>query len=224
MANIDGVNNSPLQDLNINNKSTSEKKELGQEDFLALLVAQMRHQNPLEPQSNGEFLSQLAQFGTVDGVKNMQSSLDNLAASLQSNQALQASSLVGRSVFVPGSTADFDGNSGHWAVDLPSSVSDLNVGIYNQGGELVRQLNIGVASQGLTQIDWDGLKGDGQKADSGQYTIRAQGTVNGEQTSFSTLIGANVDSVSLGSQGEGLKLNVSGIGAVSLEDVRQIGS
>ena len=74
------------------------KKKLGQQDFLRLMVAQIQNQDPMQPQMNGEFLSQLAQFSTNDGVAKMQESLQQMATSLQSNQALQASALVGRKV------------------------------------------------------------------------------------------------------------------------------
>ncbi|HAT8158980.1 TPA: flagellar biosynthesis protein FlgD, partial [Legionella pneumophila] len=82
--------------LGLNQIDSGKRQNLGQQDFLRLMVAQVQNQDPLQPQANGEFLSQLAQFSTNDGITKMQESLQQLASSLQSNQALQASALVGR--------------------------------------------------------------------------------------------------------------------------------
>ena len=81
-------------------KQTVEKKSLGQEEFLELMMTQLQNQDPLNPAESGEFLSQIAQFGTVNGITELQQSFSTLASSLQSNQALQASTMVGRSVLV----------------------------------------------------------------------------------------------------------------------------
>src|SRR5258708_1977704 len=86
--------------LGQNQQAQLPQKNLGQRDFLKLMVAQIQNQDPTHPQANGEFLAQLAQFSTNDGIMKMQNSLQELSASLQSNQALQASALVGRKVFV----------------------------------------------------------------------------------------------------------------------------
>ena len=86
--------------LGLNQPDKLPRKRLGQKDFLRLMVAQVKNQDPMQPQANGEFLSQLAQFSTNDGVTKMQESLQQMASSLQSNQALQASALVGRKVLV----------------------------------------------------------------------------------------------------------------------------
>src|SRR5438094_697892 len=51
---------------------------LGQSDFLKLLTTQLQYQNPLEPMSSGEFASQLAQFSTLDGMQQLNSTLGNM--------------------------------------------------------------------------------------------------------------------------------------------------
>ena len=76
----------------------SGRDELGQEDFLTLMITQFRNQDPFEPMDNGDFLGQLAQFGTVNGIEQLNSSMAGLTGSIQNDQALQAASLVGRGV------------------------------------------------------------------------------------------------------------------------------
>ena len=88
----------------VNRTLAKKKTSLGQEDFLKLMTTQMTHQDPNNPMQNGEFLSQMAQFGTVSGIQDLQKSFADFANSINSDQALQASSLVGRYVSVPTST------------------------------------------------------------------------------------------------------------------------
>jgi len=218
---IDGVNsNSALSQLGISNK-TESKKELGQEDFLELLIAQIKNQDPLQPQANGEFLSQLAQFSSADGISKMQASLDNLSTALQSNQALQASALVGRKVYVPGETAVFDGNDNvKVGVDLPGSVNNMQAHVYSNSGELIQSLSLGTHPEGMFEFNWDGTNKNGEKVAAGNYNIKVEGVLGGEGQSFGTMIAANVNSVSL-NQGD-VKLNVAGIGSVSLSEVKQV--
>src|SRR5512135_1002288 len=73
-----------------------------QNRFLSLLVAQMKNQDPLNPLDNAQVTSQMAQLSTVQGITNMNSNLQALAASMGTNQMSQAASLIGRDVLVPG--------------------------------------------------------------------------------------------------------------------------
>jgi hypothetical protein len=93
-----GLARAPTADARANDK-------LGQEQFLKLMITQLNNQDPFKPLESGEFLGQLAQFGTVSGIQDLQQSFQGLAGSMQSNQALQAAGLVGRSVYVPAQEA-----------------------------------------------------------------------------------------------------------------------
>ena len=84
-----------------------KKEELGQEEFMRLLVAQLNNQDPTKPMENAEFLTQIAQFSTVDGIQGMETSLSDLGASMVSTRAIQASSLVGRDVISASNQAAF---------------------------------------------------------------------------------------------------------------------
>ncbi len=89
-----------LARLGLNREPVATEKEgdLGQGDFLKLMVAQFRNQDPFEPMDNGEFLGQLAQFGTVDGIGKLNGAFQALSQSLHTDQALQAANLVGHTV------------------------------------------------------------------------------------------------------------------------------
>ena len=99
---------SALDQYQIDSDRFATGDELGKDQFLELLVAQMNNQDPLSPQENGEFIAQLAQFSTVEGIGNLNTSMESLLSGYQSSQALQASSLVGRTVIVPADQAVVD--------------------------------------------------------------------------------------------------------------------
>jgi flagellar basal-body rod modification protein FlgD len=72
-------------------------KTLGQDDFLKLLVAQLTSQDPLNPQSDTNFIAQMAQFSSLEQSKSMQT---DMAQMRNSQDVLQANALLGRAVQV----------------------------------------------------------------------------------------------------------------------------
>ncbi len=209
--------------LGLNQTETASRGSLGQQDFLRLMVAQAQNQDPMQPQANGEFLSQLAQFSANDGITKMQESLQQLASSLQSNQALQASALVGRKVLVNSNSLSLGAEGeAKTAIDMPAGLSNLTASIYSESGELIKTIPLGQPEPGFFQFGWDGTGQDNKRLAAGKYKVEVRGTYSGQEVSLKTMTSANVDSVSLGQNGEGLKLNVAGVGSVSLDQVRQI--
>ena len=129
MSTVGEVSSSALDRYQIKNETTT-KKELGKNEFLNLLVAQLNNQNPLEPQGNGEFIAQLAQFSQVEGIEKLNDSMGSLLTGYQSSQALQASSLVGRKVIIPSDKAVVDTRESFKAsLVLPASRSNVYVNV-----------------------------------------------------------------------------------------------
>ena len=200
-----------------------KRKELGQEQFFELMVAQLQNQDPLKPLESNEFLSQVAQFSTVSGIGEMQQSIASLASSLQSGQALQASVLVGSDVLVPGTTATLEtGGALKGSVEMTASSSLVRLDIVDAAGQTVRQLDLGPQSAGQVRFSWDGLKGDGSTAVPGVYQVRASALVDGSNQAMGTLIQQRVESVTLDSSPSGLTLNLKDLGPVSMADVREV--
>lgn len=210
-------------------KEALKEQSLGQEDFMSLMLAQMNHQDPFKPMENGDFLAQMAQFSSVKGLKEIKDSFNTLATSLQSSQALQASSMVGRGVLVPGKTSTLvSGGELKGAVEVPSSTSDLKVNILDAGGQLVKTLELGSQQEGVAHFSWDGTldktdpDGSALQANPGKYTVQAEMTTDGEPQAVSTLIIDKVQSVSLGKPGEPVTLHLTTAGKTSLADIKQI--
>ena len=195
--------------------------DLGQEDFMNLMLTQLRNQDPFKPMESGEFLGQLAQFGTVQGLAGLQTSFDSLASSLVSNQALQASSLVGRSALASTSTLGIAaGQAVAGAVDLPATSSTVSLAIRDSSGQTVRTLQLGAQPEGLVPFAWDGRTDDGTAAPAGRYTFDATYFSGTESVVADTLVRAPIDSVLLGA--DGFSVELRGIGELPFTAVREI--
>lgn len=206
------------------NNDREVNKELGKNEFLELLVAQLNNQNPLEPQGNGEFIAQLAQFSTVEGVEKLNSTVGDIMTSFHSSQALQASSLVGRKVVLPSEEAMVDtAETFKGSVLVPQSSSNVYISIYDSEGSLVSRVNLGAQEAGNQSFMWDGKGSDGETLPPGKYKFKAEGSFNGETQGLYTMLPANVDSVTLNPQGGEMLLNLAGLGAVPLSRVQMIG-
>ena len=201
---------------------TSGSSEIGKNEFMELMIAQMENQNPLEPQDNGEFISQLAEFSSLEEMQGLTATVEGLATQYQSSQALQATAMVGRTVLVPATVSPLsvDGTV-EGVVNLESSTGSLNINILNGSGELVKQINMGQQFAGTVPFVWDGTNTEGELMPFDQYTVKAEANQGGVVKQLDTLISSNVNSVSIG-QGGSISLNLSGMGSIPLENVREI--
>jgi len=204
--------------------ATTKKTSLGQDDFLKLMTTQMTHQDPTKPMENGQFITQIAQFGTVSGIQDLQKSFGDFAGSINSSQALQATSLVGRYVSAPGTKGvleaggDVTGN-----INLTGSASSVKVAVTDATtGEVVQSLDLGEHSAGKVAFSWDGMNSNGTMASPGVYKIEATAYVDGENTVLETDINSKVDSVSMGTGANGVKVNLTGLDSVDFSKIKQI--
>ena len=223
-----------LSNLSIRNKQAGETQtnELGQTAFLELMITQLNNQDPLSPQDNGEFIAQLAQFSSVEGIERLNTNFESFAGNFTSNRALQASSLVGRSVTVPGDTTYLLENqlvSG--IATLPATTTAMDFNIYDASGSLVKHIPAGFQRGGDTTFRWDGknleVNGEivnageiGSALPPGEYTFEVTAVQKGKPEQLETAVSANVNSVTVEPNGN-IILNLAGMDPVNLEDVRQ---
>ena len=218
---IDPLTNLGLPNLTVGSANEKDRSELGQAEFLQLMTTQLKNQDPFKPLESGEFLGQLAQFGTVAGLSQLNDSFAQVATSLSSNQALQASNLVGRSVLVESSLGYLPpGGRLSGALEVDGPATGVRVQVLNASGELVRSIELG-AQSGTVNFVWGGETDGGAIAPPGTYLIQAQAVSGGGERALPTLVNAFVDSVAVGQLG--LNLNLRGIGDLSFDAVREIG-
>ncbi|AZF17448.1 MULTISPECIES: flagellar hook assembly protein FlgD [unclassified Pseudomonas] len=239
MAIVDTSNNTAVQDLfnskvkdasnNVANvsKAATGDQALGKDAFLQLLVTQLKNQNPLSPQDNGAFVAQLAQFSSLEGINTLNDSVNNISSNFSSSQALQASSLVGRSIITQTDKALVDtSKSMTGSVAVTAATGNVSVKITDKDGNVVRTLDLGAQSAGTSDFIWDGKNEAGEVAPAGTYTFAAS-TKNdkGDAVALATSLPATVTSVTLSKTGGEMLLNLAGgMGSVKLSQIQTIGT
>jgi flagellar basal-body rod modification protein FlgD len=200
-------------------------QQLSQEDFFSLLTEQLSNQDPTKPVDNDQMVAQMTSFSMADGIASLNEKFESFASSMTSNQALQASSLIGQKVLVQGNVGHMseEGQGVSGVVISQQSVQDMEIVIENAQGEVVRTINVGTQAAGNIEFNWDGTDGQGNPLPPGNYQVKAQGNVFGEEQALPLAVHRHVDSVSLAGSGQGIILNLDGDVSIDLNDVIQIG-
>jgi len=157
------------------------ESDLGREEFLTLLVAQLQNQDPLKPQDNAQFVAELAQFSNLEQTMGINDRLDALSAQNQGLQNSQVVSMVGNKATVKGSmvTAGGSGQPVPIAFDLQGDAAELSITIADLNGQKVRTIDVGSRGAGLTSIQWNGFDDQNRAVNAGTYTV----TVNAKAES-----------------------------------------
>jgi flagellar basal-body rod modification protein FlgD len=203
-------------------RTTGGMQGLTTNDFLTLMTAQIKNQDPLNPTDSNQFLSQLAQLSTVTGISSMNTTMSNLSSAMMSSQALSSASLVGHGIQTPADGGVLvGGRSFAGAVQVPAGASSVMLAITDPAGVVVRHIPL-AAAEGLQDFRWDGANDAGAAAPSGAYGISAAAIVGGKNQAITTFMNGTVNSVTLDASGSGVTLNTPELGAVALTSVRQI--
>lgn len=175
--------------------------------FYNLLVTQLTNQDPLNPMSNSELSSQLAEFSVANGVNAIQGSLSSLMQQINQNQGLQAASLIGKSVTTSGNQLTLSGNAATGAYDLSNGASAVNVLVQNSAGQTLAELPQGAQAAGMQNFTWNGMDAGGSTLPAGNYQFSVQATgANGQSVTSTPYMTGVVNSVSLGASGAVLQL------------------
>ncbi len=206
--------------LNATRENPAEKEISPQDRFLKLLVTQLKNQDPLNPMDNAQMTSQMAQISTVDGIAKLNATLKMILEGSNENQAMQAASLVGHGVLVPGSGLALSQGMAIGGLELAEPADRVTVTIKDANGAAVRTLELGALAAGSRGFAWDGLTDSGAQAADGAYSI-SLGAQRGEARVAATALQMGVVS-SVVRTGQGVGLNVGALGMFGMQDVRQI--
>ena len=203
--------------LGLQTPQATRSTQLGQADFMRLMTEQMKHQDPLKPMDNKEFLGQLAQFSTVQGIEQMQKAMGSMASVMESDQALRAASLVGRDALVAAGSVRIDAGGTLAGEVSNGDGGNFRIDITDATGAVVRSIDMQGDADGSTRWAWDGLDDRGQPAAAGAYKVRAYSGSSALDVQFAT----RIESVSL--ESGSLVLNLAGLGSQPLSSIRRIG-
>lgn len=230
MSSVDGIQGNALLDsMRVESgnepvyETQKERQELTQEDFFSLLTQQLAYQDPFKPVENAEMVSQMTGFSTSEGIAELNNQMTGLNDIMASNQALQASTLVGQQVLTPGNKIYSEGGQGGIGeINVDSPTKTVTVRITDQVGQLVKSIPLGDLGNGAKTFEWDGTDTAGNPVADGAYTISASGNQDGTATSVGVSTYARVQSVSLNNAGGEAQVNLAGLGSINLSDVKEV--
>jgi len=173
------------------------KKELTQEDFLSLMLAQMRYQDPLSPMDNNQMASQMAQLGTIEGINKLTQSMDLMSAYQASMAHLQVAGLIGKKVEAMGNhlfVGQGNVSEGSYQLSRPGRVT---IEITDGNNNLVRTIDAGAKETGKQRFTWDGKNQVGEKVPDGAYLFSVKAVdVKGDSIPVSSSIIGTVSGIS----------------------------
>jgi flagellar basal-body rod modification protein FlgD len=188
--------------------------------FLTLLVTQLKNQDPLNPLANAELTSQLAQISTVQGIGKLNGTLASLAGDIAASRNLQAASLVGRQVLVPGASLALEETGARAGFRLEQPVERLAVVIVDASGAPIHRVELGALPAGVHLFEWDGMADSGARAVNGRYAFTASGSAGDQQVEAAALSLGRVDGVSHAQAGAVVTLG--GLGDRPFADIQRI--
>ena len=189
------------------------------DQFLTLLTAQLKNQNPLDPLNTNDFTSQLVQFASVEQQMKQNDALASLVAKTDDSNAIGALQFVGKTVTAAGTQANLSKGHANWILDASRSGTGT-IYIRDQSGKTVFQTTKSL-SGGTEEFNWDGIKTDGSAADDGIYSIVVEGrSVDGSNISIQTSISGTVDGLDLSTTPPSLKI---GQLTIALNTLKKIG-
>ncbi|PLW68415.1 flagellar hook assembly protein FlgD [Pseudohalioglobus lutimaris] len=201
--------------------ATNDASELGQDDFMELMVAQLENQDPTKPMDNFEFLSQIAQFGTVNGIQGLQDSFSEMTTRMQASQVVGAAALVGSKVLTETNIGMLDGeNALEATVSVPGDSAGVQLYVQDMSGRLLHTRELGSRPSGEYKVQWDGADGDGNLLPPGAYRVSAEALIGGQTRALSVHTHALVESVNVDPSTQGVQLNLAGGEQVSLSSVK----
>lgn len=156
------------------------KNEMGKDDFVKLMSAQLKYQDPMSPLKNEEMAAQLAQFSALEQMMNVNQNLEKMAAGQKPQENVLAASLIGKRIQTDSSRFQLaKGAQPEIKFELPSDAEALSVSMVDAKGEVVREIELGAMGKGPQAIRWDGKNSKNQEQPVGEYTFRINATGDG---------------------------------------------
>ena len=188
--------------------SSASSSTVSADTFLKLLVAQMQNQDPLNPMDNAQVTSEMAQINTVTGINTLNTSVQSLSSQFTQMQALQAASLVGQNVIVPGNMLNINPTSatGEGGFQIATPADAVKVDILAPSGAVVQTINLGAEGAGMHSFAWPA----GTATNASGYTFRVTATSGGVTIPSTALMSDIVDAVSTSGNTFNLELQNSG--------------
>lgn len=202
---------------------TSGKSSLGKDDFLNLLMTQLQNQDPLNPQDDKEFVSQLSQFSSLEQLTNISSGIDKLNTATTQQQMFSAAGFIGKEVKAGGDSLAKSGtNVSSLYYSLSDACTKVSINIMDSNGNIVRTVDAGGKAAGEQTFQWDGKDSWGNSVADGIYSVGiTTQKADGNPANVSTSVTGLVTGVATDNNGSYVLTTQDGR-AVNLMDVKGI--
>ena len=191
----------------------TNKSILGKDDFMKLMIQQLKNQDPLNPMDGTAFASQLAEFSSLEQLSNMNDSLEtSINANYQLAQSVNnsmATALIGKAVKLVGNDVNYQGQD---SIDLgyylAGNAKDVTMKIYDENGVLVKSYDNIKNIKGDHKLSWDFTDNEGKKLGYGSYSFEIEATdMSGEKIQADTYRVGPIDSIRFTEYGTMLVIN-----------------
>jgi len=153
--------------------STNTQDNLGRDEFLTLLVAQLENQDPLNPLESTEFTSQLAQYSSLEQLFNVNGTLLEIKEGLDVQSSGDVLKYLGKEVTSDENAISLvNGLAGEGGYSLEER-GEVMVVVYDAGGEEVQRIYEGWKDPGTHAFQWNGEDQDGHALQDGLYAFQA---------------------------------------------------
>lgn len=151
--------------------AVQKEDALGRDAFLTMLVAQLKHQDPLNPMEGTDFTAQLAQFSSLEQMFETNDKLEAIRASLEAGTEDSCLDYIGKQILSEGNTLalkDGISSEGFFTIEEPAEVM---IFIYDSSGSEIKRLYLGQNDAGTHEIAWDGSDNGGNGVSDGIYSF-----------------------------------------------------
>jgi flagellar basal-body rod modification protein FlgD len=165
---ISGISALPLAEED--NLYAAKEDKLGRDAFMKLFLAQMNHQDPLNPMDTSQFSSQLAQFSTLEQLYNVNENLESIEGIASSDNKYNALGLMGKDIQAQSDSLLLtDDSPATGAFYLDTAAEGCIVRIYDEKGEAIKDIDMEEQWAGTHSFEWDGRDKNGNMRSSGVY-------------------------------------------------------
>lgn len=177
--------------------SSTDVGSLDKDDFLNLLVTQLRNQDPLTPMEGTEFTAQLAQFSSLEQLSNVNDNLGILQLYQSSINNSQAVSFIGKTVKSFGDSVYLpEDTPAEMHFELEGEADEVFIHVYDSTGSFVKTIECGSLDAGEQSIEWDGADDEGNRLSEGSFTFEVMANdANGQEVAAETFMVNNVTGV-----------------------------
>lgn len=153
-------------------KPREVKKTLGKDDFLKLMISQLKFQDPSKPFEMEKMGSELAQLSNMEQLQNLNTTLKQMVTKDQPLERLAMTNLIGKTVVVDRDRFPHtEGQSEALHFNLPQDAAKVTVSVVDAAGEVVVEKDVGPSQKGENSFSWDGKKSNSMAAKTGSYTL-----------------------------------------------------